>query len=120
MRIGWVTGSLYEWTQHWRVATGLGVVEADLVAVRDWKEHGFGPAERAVLAATDETLTTGTISADTWAACRQHVGDDQQLLELLVAIGHWRMYSSLLRALEVPLEDGVEPWPPDGRTPPAP
>ena len=65
MRIGWVTGSLYEWTQHWRVATGLGVVEADLVAVRDWKAHGFGPAERAVLAATDETLATGTISADT-------------------------------------------------------
>ena len=25
MRIGWVTGSVYEWTQHWRVATTGGV-----------------------------------------------------------------------------------------------
>ena len=22
LRIGWATGSVYEWTQHWRVATG--------------------------------------------------------------------------------------------------
>src|SRR5438874_1102452 len=25
MRIGWVTGSTYEWTQHWRVATTTGI-----------------------------------------------------------------------------------------------
>src|SRR3954463_10414760 len=25
MRIGWVTGSAYEWTQHWRVATTAGI-----------------------------------------------------------------------------------------------
>src|SRR4029077_14358991 len=24
MRIGWVTGSAYEWTQHWRVGTKAG------------------------------------------------------------------------------------------------
>ena len=24
MRIGWATGSAYEWTQHWRVATTAG------------------------------------------------------------------------------------------------
>ena len=53
MRIGWSTGSVYEWTQHWRVARLLDVPEQDLLAVRDW-EHAdhFGPAERAVLAAT--------------------------------------------------------------------
>ncbi len=27
MRIGWRTGSEYEWTQHWRVARLLGVPE---------------------------------------------------------------------------------------------
>jgi len=26
MRIGWVTGSAYEWTQHWRVATTAGIL----------------------------------------------------------------------------------------------
>ena len=119
MRIGWTTGSDYEWTQHWRIAAGLGIPEADLLAVRDWEGHdGFGPADRAVLAATDETIATGTVSAATWAACVEHVSDDPQvLLEVVTAIGLWRMVSGVLRSLEVPLEDGVASWPPDGVAP---
>jgi alkylhydroperoxidase family enzyme len=119
MRIGWATGSEYEWAQHWRIAGGLGISEADVAAVRDWPAHdGFGPAERAVLAATDETITGGAISANTWAACVEHVSADPQvLLEVVSAVGLWRMISSILRSLDVPLEDGVELWPPDGQAP---
>ena len=119
MRLGWATTSNYEWTQHWRVATGLGVSEADLLGVRDWPNHaGFGPAERAVLAATDETLADGAVSPATWQQCVEHVSDDHQvLLELVAAIGLWRMVSGMLRSLDVPLEDGVDAWPPDGKEP---
>jgi alkylhydroperoxidase family enzyme len=117
MRIGWRTESVYEWTQHWRVARLMDVSEADLLAVRDWRAADqFGPVERAVLAATDETLDTGSIAATTWEECAQHLPVDA-LLELVIAIGNWRMFSSLLRSLDVPLEDGIEPWPPDGATP---
>ena len=119
MRLGWSTGSDYEWTQHWRIALGVGVDEADVLAVRDWRSHdGFGDAERAVLAATDETVADGAISAPTWQACVAHVSDDPRvLLELVSAIGLWRMVSGILRSLEVPLEEGVSSWPPDGRGP---
>lgn len=118
MRIGWVTGSVYEWTQHWRVATQLGIDPDDVLAVRDWASSDrFGAAERAVLKATDETLEDGTISAETWAECAAAIGDDAQLVELVIAIGNWRLFSALLKSLDVPLEDGVEPWPPDGRQP---
>jgi hypothetical protein len=41
-------------------------------------------------------------------------------VELVVAIGNWTLVARLLPSLEVPLEDGVEPWPPDGRTPDSP
>ena len=119
MRLGWATGSVYEWTQHWSIARLLDVSEEDLLAVRDWPAHGgFGPAERAVLAATDETLRTGTVDPETWDACTEHLSDDRQvLLEMVAVIGLWRMVSGLLRTLEVPLEDGVEAWPPDGSAP---
>lgn len=118
MRIGWVTGSVYEWAQHWRVAIGLGISEDDLVGVRDWRACAhFGDAERAVLAATDETLADGAISAATWAECSKVLPSDEERLELVVAIGNWRMFSQLLRSLDVPLEDGVAPWPPDGVAP---
>jgi len=119
MRIAWATGSVYEWTQHWRVARLLDVPERDLLAVRDWPSaNHFGDAERAVLAATDETLRDGTISDETWAACERAVDADAGLLvELVAAIGNWRLFSALLRSLDVPLEDGVDEWPPDGVRP---
>ncbi|MGQ0430804.1 MAG: carboxymuconolactone decarboxylase family protein [Microthrixaceae bacterium] len=119
MRLGWATGSDYEWTQHWRIAGSLQVDQADLLAVRNWRDEGrFGPAERAVLAATDETLADGAITAATWRACVEHVSDRHEvLLELVAAIGAWRMISSILQSLDVPLEDGIDSWPPDGRGP---
>src|SRR5262245_43021131 len=119
MRIGWLTGCDYEWTRHWRVACGLGVPASDLLAVREWSTHdGFGPAERAVLAATDEVVREGAVSAQTWAACEREIGPDSAVLvELVTAISAWRMIASILHSLEVPLEEDVSSWPPDGQPP---
>lgn len=118
MRIGWATGSVYEWVQHWRVGPSFGASPDDLVAVRDWRSHdGFGPAERAVLAATDDVLRDGRVSPATWEECEATLGSEQALIELVVAIGGWHMISQILESLEVPLEDGLEPWPPDGVAP---
>ncbi len=119
MRIGWLTSSDYEWTQHWRVAQGLGVSADDLLGVRDWQGYqAFGPAERAVLAATDDVVRDGAVSAESWAACQREFGADPAVLvELVTAIGAWRMVASILHSLQVPLEDGVASWPPDGQPP---
>jgi alkylhydroperoxidase family enzyme len=119
MRIGWLTACDYEWTQHWRVASRLGVTDSDLLGVRDWQAYdGFGPTERAVLAATDDVVRDGAISADSWAACERELHSDRTvLIELVTAIGAWRMVASILHSLQVPLEEGVASWPPDGRTP---
>ncbi len=119
MRIGWLTACDYEWTQHWRVASGLGISAEDLLGVRDWPSHQeFGAAERAVLAATDDVVRDGAVSAESWAACERELqGDTTVLIELVTAIGAWRMVASMLHSLGVPLEDGVSSWPPDGRSP---
>lgn len=119
MRIGWLTGCDYEWTQHWRVASRLGVSPEDLLGVRDWQAYnGFGPTERAVLAATDDIVTDGVVSESSWAACEAELSTDRTvLIELVTAIGAWRMVASVLRSLQVPLEEGVASWPPDGVAP---
>jgi alkylhydroperoxidase family enzyme len=119
MRIGWLTACDYEWTQHWRVASGLGVSGDDLLGVRDWREYaGFGPVERAVLAATDDVVRDGAVSAESWAACERELHSDKTVLvELVTVIGAWRMVASFLDSLKVPLEEGVSSWPPDGRSP---
>jgi alkylhydroperoxidase family enzyme len=119
MRIGWLTSCDYEWTQHWRVASGLGVPADDLLGVRDWPTYeGFGPTERAVLAATDDVVRDGAVSTENWASCERELGSDRTvLIELVTAIAAWRMVASILHSLKVPLEEGVASWPPDGRSP---
>jgi len=119
MRIGWVTGSAYEWTQHWKIAQErFGVSAEDLLALRDWRRADrFGPAEQAVLAATDETLATGAMSPACWAQCEAHLGSRNQCIELVAAIGTWRLVSQLVRSLDIPLEQGLASWPPDGQRP---
>src|SRR5947207_7213576 len=68
MRIGWVTGSVYEWTQHWRVATTAGIPPEDILALRDGRDsQRLTEADRASLAATDECLAGKSISDVTWA-----------------------------------------------------
>ena len=120
MRIGWATGSDYEWTQHWKVAQDVFEVPADdLLALRDWRAATcFDGADRAALQATDETLETGTLSAETFALCRRHLGEEE-CIELVASIGCWRLISQLARSLEIPLEAGVSSWPPDALKPPA-
>ena len=118
MRIGWVTGSNYEWTQHWRIAQDYGLSEEEVVAVKNWHDANcFDAADRAVLAATDETLADGCISAETWTACAQALESEAQLLELNGAIGAWRLISQMAKSVEIQLEDGIASWPPDGVAP---
>ena len=118
MRIAWRTGSVYEWAQHWRVARGLDIPEADLLATRDWQgAPNLSEADKAVLQATDDTLDNGMISDASWEACRRHLPTEAEQIELVVAIGNWTMFSQLLKSLRIPLEDGVKAWPPDGEGP---
>ena len=119
MRTGWVTGADYEWTQHWSVALEhYGCSEQDLLACRQGPEDPhFGETERAVLHATDETLADGALSAGTFERCAKALGGPEAAVDLVTAIGCWRFISQILRSLDIPLEDGVASWPPDGGAP---
>ena len=120
MRIGWKTASLYEWTQHWRVARMLEISEDDILAVREWQTSTLlSDLDKAVMKATDETLDGGMISDATWQELAKGISAPDQLIELVVAIGNWTLFSQLLKSLKIPLEDGIDRWPPDGKNPAA-
>jgi alkylhydroperoxidase family enzyme len=120
MRIGWVTGSAYEWTQHWRVATTAGIPPEDILAVRDWwNAERLTQADKAILAATDECLAGRSISDRAWAEVVKHVTEPGDQVEFIIAMGNWMMFSLLFRNLRIPLAEGVTPWPPDGLVSPA-
>ncbi|MEI7711427.1 MAG: carboxymuconolactone decarboxylase family protein [Rhodospirillales bacterium] len=115
MRIGWVTGSAYEWTQHWRVAATAGIPPDDILAVRDWRaSERLTPADHAILTATDECLDGKSISDETWAEVAKYVPDPAHQVEFVVAMGNWMSFSLLFRNLRIPLTPDLAIWPPDG------
>src|SRR5215831_19385630 len=90
MRIGWVTGSAYEWTQHWRVATTVGIPPEDILAVRNWpNSERLTPADKAILAATDECLAGKSLSDAAWSEVATYVTEPGQQVEFVVAMGNW-------------------------------
>ena len=114
-RVAWVTGSAYEWTQHWRVATTAGIPPGDVLAVRDWRNADrLTLADRAILAATDECLEGRSISDASWAEVAKQVADPAQQIEFAIAMGSWLSFSMLFRNLRISLAEGVAVWPPDG------
>ncbi len=120
MRIGWVTGCDYEWTQHWPLAQSIfGCKREELLALRDWQAADcFDECDCAVLAATDELLESGNLCDETWKRCEAALGRDASI-DLVAAVGTWSMISKLARSLRIPLEEGVASWPPDGEASPA-
>jgi alkylhydroperoxidase family enzyme len=120
MRIGWVTGSAYEWTQHWRVASEAGIPPEDVLAVRDWRDSPrLTAADKAILAATDECLAGKTISDAVWAEVAKYVTNPGEQVEFIIAMGNWMAFSMLFRNLRIPLAEGIAVWPPDGMVAPA-
>ena len=119
MRLAWNARCEYAWFQHYRISTTqAGITPEEIVAVRDWKKSKlFNSADRAVLAAADDTCENGKISDAVWAECAKELTEPALLVEMVVAIGNWTMFAQLLNSLEVEIEEGAKPWPPDGKAP---
>ena len=118
MRLGWATGSEYEWSQHWPIAQQFGVDDDSLLAVRNWQDSSvLSDVDKAVLAATDDTLEYGYVTGPTWEQLENTLDTDEERLEVLAAIANWRGISQILQSLDIPLDEGMVSWPPDNTTP---
>ena len=101
LRTGIVGDSRFEYSQHMKVARTVNIPEDKLAAIKGWTTSAlFSPAERAVMAATDELLARNLVEDATFAELKRHLSDPQ-ILELFYAIGLWRMHGLITRALHL-------------------
>lgn len=101
VRTGIVGDCKFEYSQHLKVARMVGVPNDKLAAIKSWATSDkFTPAERAVMAATDELVGRNLVEDETFAALKQHLADDQ-IMELFYVIGLWRMHGMIVRALHL-------------------
>ena len=105
LRVAHHTGSEYEWRHHEAIATKAGLSEAEIERVREGPDaDGWSERDAALLAATDELDRDSRISEKTWAKLRPDLSDEE-LIELCVLAGHYRMLAGMLNSLAVRPDD---------------
>ena len=104
LRIARLTGSDYEWAQHYHIALQTGVTSEQAAAIGQWKEsHLFNRLEQAVLQYTDEAAQSVRVTDETFTSLASFL-DEQQIVELTLAIGYWGLLARFLVPLHVDID----------------
>ena len=87
LRVAWRTRARYEWAQHVRLATRLGVSSAEIDAISGSPDaNAWTPLEALLLAATDQLIDGYRVDDDTWSSLAEEL-DERQLVELVFVVG---------------------------------
>ena len=115
LRIGVLCRSEYEWAAHYRIGLRSGLSEADIDGIVAGPGRGEGDrVENLLMKATDELFEDDVVSAGTWNALAETF-DSRQLLDILTAIGGYRMFSMSMNSYGVQLDPNSTRFPPELR-----
>ncbi|MGI9611283.1 MAG: carboxymuconolactone decarboxylase family protein [Acidimicrobiales bacterium] len=105
-RTGFSAGSQFVFSQHCKAARRTGVSDEQLEAIPSWSTSDeFSPAERSVLAYTDElVLADGRVQDATFSALSSHL-DEPSIIELTYAVATYRLHAMMCRALRLEFDD---------------
>lgn len=104
LRIGFLCGSGYEWTQHVEIGLRAGLTQADIESIKS-NDAEWSPADAALIAACDELHERQCISDATWAALKAHF-TDKQCMDLVFTAGQYTQVSMMLNTFGVQLDEG--------------
>lgn len=106
-----LVGCAYEWggqAAFWGPIAGVGDDECD--ALVTGADPGWTDAERVLIGAVDELERSGSWTTHTWNALGRSLDDDQRM-ELLIAVGWYRTVCTLCNGLDLPVEGWMRRWP---------
>jgi hypothetical protein len=106
----------YEWggqAAFWGPIAGVSGEACDALVTGGAEDPRWTESDRAVIEAVDELERSGSWSESTWSALGRDL-DDEQRMELLVAVGWYRTICTLCNGLALPVEGWMRPWPASG------
>ena len=111
LRIGWLCQSDYEFGQHARIARGVGMTDAEILAItRGPDDPAWDAFESALLRGVDELHAEALLSDATWASLSERYSV-QQMIDYIFTVGQYNLVSMALNSLGVEREPGVEGFP---------
>ncbi|MCG7608446.1 carboxymuconolactone decarboxylase family protein [Mycobacterium sp. CnD-18-1] len=108
-------GCAYEWggqAAFWGPIAGVSDSECD--ALVTGADAGWSAFERVLIDAVDELERTGSWSTTTWDTLGDNL-DEEQRMELLIAVGWYRTICTLCNGLDLPVEGWMRRWPDSAR-----
>ena len=108
-RAGFARGSQFVFSQHCKSMRAVGFGEEQVAAIPAWNSSdAFSPAERAVLAYTDElVLQGGRVQDATFERLRRHLSEEE-ILELTYITLTYDLHATMCRALRLEYDDVEE------------
>lgn len=111
LRIGWLCQAEYEWAQHARGGRRAGLSDEEIRRIAIGSDApGWDRFDATLLRATDELHRDDTISDATWNALGERY-DTQNLIDLVITVGGYRMVSMALNTIGTQLEPDRERFP---------
>ncbi|MBW2180444.1 MAG: carboxymuconolactone decarboxylase family protein [Deltaproteobacteria bacterium] len=106
LRTGWLCRAGYEWAHHVEIGKREGLTQEEIEAIK----HGpdaqvWSAVDRSLLRAVEELLNDCFISDDTWNTLSQKF-NQQQLMDIVFAVGNYNLVSMALNTFGVQLEEG--------------
>lgn len=110
LRVGWRSGSVYEFGQHTVIGKTAGLTDDEVRWLATDATDGWTSTDRDLVEMVDELCMTNTVSDDVWQRLANR-WNEQEMMELLVVAGFYRLVSGFLNATGVEREPGVPGWP---------
>ena len=111
LRIGWLCGSEYEWSQHVRAARRVGMDDEDIRRIAIGTDaDGWDPLGQLLVRAVDELHADDGLSDATWALLSEHYSVSE-LIDVVITVGGYRMVSIALNSIGTQLESGRPRFP---------
>jgi len=111
LRIGWLCQSEYEWGQHTLIGKDAGLTNAEIERITQGPHApGWSEVDKLLLLATDELHADAFITDMTWNALSKHF-NQEQLMDIVFAVGQYNLVSMALNTFGVQLDEGVGGFP---------
>jgi len=114
IRTGALARSEYEWGMHVSIyAERCGLTQMQIADLTqgDADSDRWTPRERLIVRMVDELHRHSTVADTTWTELSEHWPNDQ-IVELILSAGFYRMAALFLNTAAVPLETGSARFPP--------
>lgn len=104
LRVGFRTGSLYEWVQHVRIGETAGLSRAEIDSLLEEQSPLWSERTRVLMRAADSLLSQHYLDDALWQQLRGHYSE-RACLEFCMLVGQYSMLAMTLNTLGVQIEE---------------